>query len=61
MTVTVWREGKAITFTLFWGVEDSGWEILESLDEDGVAVTPTQEEAEEAVSKAESGMDESGQ
>ncbi len=61
MTVTVWREGEAITITLLWGTEDTGWEILESLDEDGVAVVPTQEETEEAVSKAESGMDESGQ
>lgn len=61
MTVTVWREEEAITFTLFWGTEDTGWEILESLDEDGVAVIPTHKETEEAVSKAESGMDESGQ
>lgn len=60
MVVTVWRGETAITFNMFWGTEDSGWKILESLDENGVAVTPTREETEEAVLKAESGMDESG-
>lgn len=58
MIVTVWRGETAITFNMFW---DPGWKVFESLDEDGVAITPTQEEINEAVLKAESGMDESGQ